>query len=73
MAEPKKKLSKTRTHSRRANYKVELPQVTLCPNCKKAIRAHTVCKYCGVYNKKQIINATPVKRISTDDSKILND
>ena len=56
MAVPKKKTSKSRTKSRKAaNTKV--PQITLvsCKKCNEKILPHTVCKICGYYNGKKII------------------
>ena len=57
MAVPKKKTSKSRTRSRRAaNTKV--PSVTLvkCPKCGEKVLSHTVCKVCGHYGGKKILD-----------------
>ena len=66
MAEPKKKLSKTRTNRRRAQYKAVISAVTLCLNCGKAITPHTVCKYCGFYKGKSVKADAPTKRMVLD-------
>jgi len=53
--EPKKRHSKQRQGKRRASIKLSLPGKTVCKNCRKIIKPHTVCKFCGYYNKKQIL------------------
>ena len=56
MALPKGKISKARKHSRRANWKLSLPAIVTCPQCKKKMLAHRVCKNCGYYNGVQVVN-----------------
>jgi len=67
MAEPKKKLSKTRTNLRRAQYKARDLDVTICSNCKKPALPHVICPSCGYYNGKSVIANTPTKRIILDN------
>ena len=55
MAVPKKKVSKARWNSRRANWKLSLPGVVACPQCKEPKLAHRVCKHCGYYDGKQVV------------------
>ena len=55
MAVPKGKTSKARKHARRANWKLSLPGIVECPQCKTMKLAHRVCKNCGYYNGKQVI------------------
>lgn len=56
MAVPKKKTSKSKTRKRRAA-NMRTPSVTLtkCPKCGEAVLSHTVCKVCGNYKGKKII------------------
>jgi len=55
MAEPKKRMSKSRTRSRkRQNQKVKLSGISICPQCKSPSIPHQVCKVCGTYKGKQI-------------------
>ncbi|HEY3364772.1 MAG TPA: 50S ribosomal protein L32 [Symbiobacteriaceae bacterium] len=57
MAVPKKRLSKARRDSRRAeNFKLEAPNLSVCPNCKAPMMPHRVCPTCGQYKGKQIVN-----------------
>ena len=62
MAEPKKKLSKTRTNRRRSKYTVPGTGITLCANCKEVILPHIICPHCGWYGGK-ITRLAKVKRI----------
>jgi len=55
MAVPKRRTSKARRNSRRANWKLTLPGVVECPQCGETKLAHRVCKHCGYYNKKQVV------------------
>jgi len=55
MALPKRKISKARRDSRRANWKLMLPGITSCPKCKEPKLSHRVCKSCGYYDGKQIL------------------
>jgi len=66
MAEPKKKLSKTRTHRRRAQYKINAPKVSVCSNCKEPVLPHMVCPKCGFYRGKSVKAQLPTKRIVLD-------
>jgi len=54
MAEPKKKLSKSRTRMRRAHDALPLPGLSTCPTCGATKRSHRVCPECGHYRGQQI-------------------
>lgn len=55
MALPKKRISSTRGKKRRAHWKAELPTLTRCQNCNNFVLTHSVCKNCGFYRGKQVI------------------
>ena len=55
MATPKGKISKARTHSRQANWKLSLPGIVECPQCPQMKLAHRVCKQCGYYKGVQVV------------------
>ncbi len=55
MAVPKKKVSSARRDKRRANWKLEEPTLTKCPNCGTMNLRHTVCENCGKYRGKDIL------------------
>ncbi|HHU63895.1 MAG TPA: 50S ribosomal protein L32 [Clostridiales bacterium] len=56
MAVPKRKTSKSRRDKRRANWKLEMPGVVECPQCHQPKLNHRVCKNCGYYKNKKVIN-----------------
>lgn len=62
MAVPKGKVSKARKHSRHAQWKLSLPGIVECPQCHQMKLAHHVCKNCGYYNGKQVINMDEEKK-----------
>ena len=55
MAVPKNKVSKARRNSRRANWKLTAPNMVKCPQCHEFTMPHKVCKACGYYNGKEMI------------------
>ncbi|MBE6564666.1 MAG: 50S ribosomal protein L32 [Ruminococcaceae bacterium] len=56
MAVPKKKVSKARRDKRRSStWKLDLPTLTKCPKCGELVLAHRVCKACGTYDGKVVI------------------
>ncbi len=56
MAVPKKRQSKSRQATRRANHaKMEAPNVSMCPNCSEPKLSHQVCPSCGFYNGREVI------------------
>lgn len=56
MAVPKRKLSRSRTRHRKAQwYKTSRPTIAQCPRCKSPIRPHTVCAECGQYGGRTAI------------------
>ena len=52
---PVRRISKTRKRKRRTHYKIEVPGMTLCPNCGEMKLAHTVCKNCGFYDGRKVL------------------
>jgi len=62
MALPKKKVSKSRRDSRRANWKLSLPGLVECPKCKQPKLSHRICKACGFYDGKQVVELEEDKK-----------
>ncbi len=56
MAEPKKKLSKSRTGRRKSHQALKKQNLSKCPKCNAIKLPHHVCSTCGYYNDEQIIN-----------------
>jgi large subunit ribosomal protein L32 len=49
VAVPKRKMSRSNTRSRRANWKATAVATTTCPQCKAPTQPHQACPSCGTY------------------------
>ena len=57
MAVPKRKTSKARRDSRRAgNNNLTAPNLSECPQCHALKPSHVVCKACGYYDGREVID-----------------
>ena len=61
MAVPKRKISKSVKRKRRTHFKLQVPTMAVCPNCGEMVLSHTVCKNCGYYKGKLVIEPKPEK------------
>jgi len=61
MAVPQNRISKTRKRKRRTHFKLQAPTMAICPNCGEMTLSHTVCKKCGYYKGKQVVEPKPEK------------
>ncbi len=66
MAVPKKRTGKAAQAKRRANWKGNVPETTICTNCGATVLTHTVCTECGMYKGKQVLKKTASAQTSTD-------
>jgi large subunit ribosomal protein L32 len=55
MPNPKSRHTRTRRDKRRANWKIELSGLSVCPQCQEPKLPHRVCMSCGSYNGKKIL------------------
>lgn len=55
MAVPKRRMSRSNTRSRRAQWKVPAVATADCPQCHSPKLPHSVCTVCGMYNGRQIL------------------
>ncbi len=55
MAVPKRKMSRSNTRSRRAQWKSRPVPTAPCPQCRSPKLLHAVCEVCGTYHGRQII------------------
>ena len=58
MAVQKSKTSKQRTNTRFAQWKITAPNLSECPQCHELTVPHRVCKKCGYYNGKLVVDKT---------------
>ncbi|AUS78040.1 50S ribosomal protein L32 [Actinoalloteichus sp. AHMU CJ021] len=56
MAVPKRKMSRSNTRSRRAQWKTTAPTLVACSNrtCRQPKLPHVVCPECGTYDGRQV-------------------
>jgi len=55
MAVPKKKMSRSRTRRRKAEWKVSAPTMVACRQCGSMHRPHRVCAQCGTYKRREVL------------------
>jgi len=55
MAVPKKKMSRSRTRRRKANWRVSAPQTVPCPQCDTPKLPHRACPACGTYKGREVL------------------
>ncbi|MCA1597119.1 MAG: 50S ribosomal protein L32 [Chloroflexi bacterium] len=59
---PKRRHSKQRTRTRRAQWGATAPTLNTCPQCHTLKRSHAVCKTCGYYKGRQIVEVADASR-----------
>jgi len=55
MAVPKRKVSKQRSATRYANWKISAPPLAECPQCHEMKQNHCACKKCGYYDGAPVV------------------
>lgn len=55
MAVPKKKLSRSRSRRRKAQWKVAAPASNPCPQCGTPRLPHRACRECGTYRGREVL------------------
>ena len=56
MPVPKKRHTKSRRNKRRGNIFLERPTLTACSKCGKEVEPHILCRNCGHYKGKEVVN-----------------
>ncbi len=55
---PKGKMSKSKRNKRRAqSWRISSPTLVKCDKCGELMLRHRVCKACGSYNKRTVVEA----------------
>lgn len=57
MAVPQRRTSKTRKRMRRTHFKITAPGMVECPQCHEMKLAHRICKNCGTYKGRTVVEA----------------
>jgi len=55
MANPTHRHTRSRRDKRRANWKLSVPNVVICPECNEPALSHRICPNCGSYRGKKLI------------------
>ncbi len=55
MPVPKRKMSRSNSRNRRAQWKVTAPQLVKCSVCKNEKLPHKACHNCGTYSNREVI------------------
>jgi large subunit ribosomal protein L32 len=58
MPNPKRRHSKRRTSTRRAHDFLKKPGMAECPECHQPTLPHRVCRHCGKYKGREVIEVT---------------
>lgn len=73
MAEPKKKLSRSRSRQRRSHQGLKPANLVECKNCNTKINSHVVCYNCGFYKGKKVVVLKDEKKKITKQEDQLKD
>lgn len=73
MAEPKKRLTSSRSGARRSHLFSRTVKLTNCPKCQSMIPSHQVCKLCGYYKDEDILKLDEKSKAKEDRRKARDD
>jgi len=69
MAEPKKRLTSTRSGNRRSHLAAKAIALAVCNQCKQAVPSHRVCPNCGFYNGEDVLKLDEKARLKEERNK----
>ena len=55
MSVPKKRRTKSSVGNRRSHHALKAITLNVCPKCKKALKPHTACEFCGFYKDQEVV------------------
>ncbi|MCX6809448.1 MAG: 50S ribosomal protein L32 [Candidatus Berkelbacteria bacterium] len=55
MAEPKKRLTSTRSGNRQSHDALQKKSYSVCSNCKQSVVPHRICQNCGYFKGVKIV------------------
>ncbi|MFY7898416.1 MAG: 50S ribosomal protein L32 [Candidatus Planktophila sp.] len=55
MPVPKRKMSRSKTRSRRSMWKTTAAAISTCGQCQQPKLNHVACPTCGTYNRRQVL------------------
>jgi len=63
---PTQKHTKSRKRVRRGALKIKKQTLSFCSKCKRAIKPHTACSFCGTYKGKETVRTQAQKKAKKD-------
>lgn len=67
MPVPRQRHTKSKTGRRRSHHALKKLEVFNCPKCGEPILPHKICRSCGFYKGKEVINT--MKRLTKKEKK----
>ncbi|MBV70500.1 MAG: 50S ribosomal protein L32 [Myxococcales bacterium] len=61
MAVPKRRKSRSKRDSRRANHKISANAYNVCPECGSPKEPHRICPTCGWYKDRFVLEVVEVE------------
>ncbi|HLM83888.1 MAG TPA: 50S ribosomal protein L32 [Candidatus Bathyarchaeia archaeon] len=56
MSVPKQHHTKGRRDRRRVRFEIDSKKLVACSHCKKTVKPHETCPYCGFYKGEEIVD-----------------
>ena len=69
MPHPTQKHTKSRKRIRRSAIKLKKTALSKCPKCKRTVKPHTACAFCGTYKGKEILKIRLKKKEKKERAK----
>lgn len=69
MGVPRHHMAKGKQLRRRSHLALKKKNLIACSHCKKMIAPHTVCKYCGYYKGREVVNVLAKAMAKTEKRK----
>ncbi len=66
MAVPKQRKTKSRRNQRRMHIHLDKPSFVVCPQCKEKKVMHTVCRECGYYKGREVVDVLKEKKSGSE-------
>jgi len=73
MAEPKKRLTSTRSGNRQSHNALKGSSYGSCSNCKQSVAGHSVCQNCGYYKGKKVLEVGIDRKKLKEENEELKD
>jgi large subunit ribosomal protein L32 len=61
MSVSKRRQTSSKRKSRASHFALKAIKLSTCSKCKKAVKPHHACGFCGTYNKREAIKIRPNK------------